>query len=417
LIQGILTFQFVLNPEDIQVIFPHFHPIELLFQDKNYDENYFSDLISDKDIYAILYQHTTGVFKEMGEQSSFYIGYLNDSPYQVISFFIQVETGSQYIAFSLFDNDDDIGLYEKLIRDMASNLERLFIAFEKAKSTQQLSLLTNIRTRITEVLKFAFFQIDRLANLDKLQKAALIFSSDERLKTLEILREGPISKRGLKRELSFIKENPNVDTTIDPFVDLNIVRREWIKGKRDKDTGRIKHQGEYFFLIKDIVLARVPNLNLLEQLKKIKPELVSKFELKLMNYFKVYDPKKQDREEIRKTASILLDPDIYDNFVLMRNKFYPLDKIPKIFSEFADTEQIINQLKELYVLTEIKDEKKRSWILLLADIKPLVFFPEYILPKIREAYKTSDAKRKITFEIAKKAHDLLEVSFPEEIEF
>ncbi len=56
-------------------------------------------------------------------------------------------------------------------------------------------------------------------------------------------------------------------------------------------------------------------------------------------------------------------------------------------------------------------------ILLLADIKPLTFFPEYILPKIREAYKTSDDKRKITFEIAKKAHDLLEVSFPEKVTF
>ncbi len=417
MIQGILTFQFVLNPEDIQVIFPHFHPIELLFQENKFNKDNFSELISDKDIYAVLYQHTTGIFKDMGKQSNFYYGHLNETPYQVLSFFTQMETGAQYIAISLFEKEDDVGMYEKLIKDMAKNLVNLFVAFDKARATQQLSLLSNIQTRITEILKFTFFQVDRLSSLDKLQKVALIFSSKERLKILDLLRNGPISKYGLKKELSFIKDNPNVDTLIDPFLDLNIVRREWIKGERDKKTGRIKSQGEYFFLIKDIILARTPNLNLLEQLKKVKPELAPKFEQKLKNFFQVYDPKTQDKEENQKISLLLLDPDIYDNYVLMRNKFYPLDKIPKIFSEFADTEQIINQMKELYVLTEIKDEKKRSWILLLADIKPLVFFPEYILPRIRDAYKTSDEKSKITYEIAKKAHDLLEVSFPEEIEF
>ena len=417
MIQGILTFQFVLNPEDVRDIFPHFQAIELLFQEKKYDESYFADLITDKDIYALLYQHTTGVFKDMGEQSTFYIGHLNDTPYQVISFFIQVETGAQYIAFSLFENEDDIELYDKLIRDMAKKLEHLFISFEKAKETQQLSLLSNIRTRITQVLKFAFFQIDRLSNLDKLQKAALIFSNEDRLKILEILKEGPISKRALKKELSINIENPNMDTLIDPFLDLNIVRREWIKGKRDKETGRIAHQGEYYFLIKDIVLVRVPNLDLLEQLKKVKPELTAKFEQRLKNFFQLYDPKTQTIDETKKIASLLLDPDIYDSFVLLKNKFYPLDKIPKIFSEFANTEEIISNLKESYVVVEVKDEKRKSWILLMADIKPLVFFPEYILPKIREAYKLSKGKKKITYEIAKKAYDLLEISFPEEIEF
>ena len=51
--------------------------------------------------------------------------------------------------------------------------------------------------------------------------------------------------------------------------------------------------------------------------------------------------------------------------------------------------------------------------MLLTDIKPLVVFPEYLLPKIKTAYDTNY----ITHEIAKKAFDLLEVSFPETVEF
>lgn len=101
----------------------------------------------------------------------------------------------------------------------------------------------------------------------------------------------------------------------------------------------------------------------------------------------------------------------------MKSKFYPIDKIPNIFSEFANTEQILDDLKELNIITEIKDKKDRSWILLLCEIKPLIFFPEYILPKIRKAYKSFDKEQKITHKIAKKALSLLELTFPEKVEF
>ena len=98
----------------------------------------------------------------------------------------------------------------------------------------------------------------------------------------------------------------------------------------------------------------------------------------------------------------------------MRSNHYPLDKIPKIFSEFAVTEILLDNLKKLNVITEIKDENKRSWICLLTDIKPLTIFPEYLLPKIREAYRKGEEEEegekegKVTYEIAKKALNLLE---------
>ena len=72
---------------------------------------------------------------------------------------------------------------------------------------------------------------------------------------------------------------------------------------------------------------------------------------------------------------------------------------------------------------KIKDENKRSWICLLTDIKPLTIFPEYLLPKIREAFRKGEEEEeaekegKITYEIAKKALNLLEISYPEKITF
>jgi hypothetical protein len=101
----------------------------------------------------------------------------------------------------------------------------------------------------------------------------------------------------------------------------------------------------------------------------------------------------------------------------MKHNHYPLDKIPKIFSEFAVTEILLDDLKELQIITEITDDNKRNWICLLTEIKPLIIFPEYLLPKIREAYRNEDDDGKITYEIAKKALSLLEITYPEKVEF
>lgn len=261
------------------------------------------------------------------------------------------------------------------------------------------------------------FKIEHLSELDKLQKTALIFHSEERLKILELLREKPVSKKELRNELEKIKENPNVDVLLDPFLELNLIKRDWIKGKRDKKTGIVQKQGEYLFLTKDIFFVRIPNKNLLNHLKDINHELYPKYEQKVVDFFSKYDPNTQSIEGTKNLASILLNPDIYDFFVLMRNKYYPLDKMPKIFSEFADTEMILNDLKGLNIITEIKDKNDRSWIFLLTDIKPFIFFPECFLPKIREAYKSKNKDERITYEIAKKALELLEVAYPEKFEF
>ena len=417
MIQGILTFQFKINQKETGEIEPEFEPIQLEFRDETYNEDNYSKLIAENDIFATFYQHTTGLFGVKYSYSNFYTGRLKETPYQVISYFKQSADGSQFLAISIFELDDEIEIFEDLIKEMGNRLDKIFDKLTRAKSSKQLSLISNINIRLKNEVKFTIFQVDRLSNLDKLQKVSLIYNSIERVKILEILRDRPISKRELKDILEQFKSTPNVDILLRPFLELNLIRRDWIKGEKDKKTGEIKHQGEYLFLVKDILMARIPNENLLNHFKETKNELLPVYKQKIIDFFSNYDPYTQPIEEIRKLASIMLNPDIYDFFVLMRHNHYPLDKIPKIFSEFAVTEILLDDLKDLNIITEIKDDKKRSWILLLTDIKPLIIFPEYLLPKIREAFKNKDTDGAITYEIAKKALTLLEITYPEKVTF
>jgi hypothetical protein len=417
LIQGILTYQFKINQKETGEIEPEFEPIQLEFRDETYNEENYSKLIVENDIFAIFYQHTTGLVGVKYSYSNFYTGRLKETPYQVISYFKQVADGSQYLAISIFELDDEIEIFEDLVKEMGNRLDKIFDKLTRARSSKQLSLISNINIRLKNEIKFTIFQVDRLSNLDQLQKVALIYNSPERLKILEILREQPISRKDMKDILEQMKTGINIDILLRPFLELNLVRRDWIKGEKDKKTGEIKYQGEYLFLVKDIQLVRIPNENLLEHFKETKNDLLPRYKEKIVDFFSTYDPYTQPIEELRKLASILLNPDVYDFFVLMRHNHYPLDKIPKIFSEFAVTELLLDDLKNLNIITEIKDENNRSWILLLTDIKPLVIFPEYLLPKIRAAYKNQDTDGAITYEIAKKALSLLEITYPERVIF
>lgn len=417
MIQGILNFQFILNQEESGEIEPEFRPIKLIFHNKKFNESNYTELISTNDIFGIFYQHTTGIFKDKGAFSNFYTGRLKETPYQVVSYYRQETDSSKYITIAFFELDDEVEIFQDLINTMAKRLLLIFKKLININPLKQISLLEKIHSKIESELKFTIFQIDRLSQLDKLQKASLIFHSDERLKILEILRERPIAKKELKGILERMKPNINIDVLLDPFLELNLIRRDWIKGEKDKETGIVKNQGEYLFLTKDILLARLPNENILNRLRENKKNLYDIYKDKVADYFSTYDVNKQSVEELKKISGLLLNPDSYDFLALMRNSYYPLDKLPKIFSDWFDIEVILSTLEDLKIVTTLKDKEDQGWVILLTDIKPLIIFPEFLLPKIREFFKSEDKEQKISIEIAKKALELLEVTYPEKVDW
>lgn len=431
MIQGIIAFKFSLNEEESGRINPEFEPIQLQFnEDSEYSEKNYDKLLHTDDIFGTFYQQITGLFGEKKEYSNIYVGNLKETPYQIISYFKQVSDGSQYLTISVFDLDDEIELFKEIITDMASRLDDIYEKLSLAESKNDLEKITNLNIRLKNEIKFAIFQIDRLSNLDKIQKVALIYNNDLRLKTLEMLRKYPLSREKLKKELQKIDPQVNLDILLRPLVELNIVKRDWIKGERDKKTGKIQGRGEYLFLVKDIMLTRVPRQNILDRLEESSPQLYEPYKQKVDEFFSQYDPFEEPMEDKKEIASMLLNPDIYDFFLLMQNQYYPVKKIPKIFSEFAVTEVLIENLKELGILTVIEDvaieykgkkeeegeekeeEEGEDWLLLLTDIKPITIFPEYLLKNIREAYKFT-----INYQVARKAYDILETSYNEQIEF
>ena len=417
MIEAILTFEFVLTQKPTGEVEPEFKPLVFIFEDKGFSEQNLSELIAVSDLFSILYHHTTSIREIKGGFSNYYEGRLKETQYQVSSYFKQEESGTQYLATAIFTLDEDLGIYEDIIKELGRKLEYLFETYETAKKTNQVSLMSKINANFQKELKYTVFQIKRLTSLDKVQKVALIFNNYERMEILKTLRQIPKSKKDMRDIVERVRENPNLDVLLEPFLELNLIRRDWIKGKRDKRTGLVTDQGEYLFLTKDVDLIRKPNIDLLKHLKDTKHELYQKYEEKVIEFFSNYDPLTQTLEEKKKLSSLLLNPDIYDIFAMLRNKFYPRDKLPNIFSEFANIETMLDELIKLKIITEIKDKQGRLWLLLLTDVAPVIFFPEYLLTNIKDAYHSQDGKKNIPFEVAKMALGLLEVAYPEKVEF
>ena len=134
MIQGILTFQFVLNQKETGEIEPEFRPIQIVFRD---DEDYFtkenySELIDENDIFATFYQHTTGIIGATKIISNFYTGRLKETPYQIYSYFRQEADGSQFLSVSIFELDDEVELFEELIKDLAKRLDVIYPTLVRA---------------------------------------------------------------------------------------------------------------------------------------------------------------------------------------------------------------------------------------------------------------------------------------------
>ena len=338
---------------------------------------------------------------------------IND--FQVISYFRHEFDGSQYLTLLVFDLYDEIELFEQIIQNNSARIKIVIQTLVKARNSNQIHLINEIQEQLEQELKFTKFQVERLFNLDPIQKSALIFKDERRYKILELLRKKPLSKEELLEQLYEIDLNSNVDLLLEVFFELNLVRRDWIKGKRDPSSGQIKNQGEYLFLIKDIVLNRWINDGILKKIKNSKKEMYSRYEDNLSTILSDYDPLKNTFKENQKLANLILDPDIYDFIKLLRNNFYPLDKLPKILSEWANLDSILLELKENNIITVLSDKDGKEWVLLLTDIKPLTIFPEFLMINLKDLLKQKDES--LTEEIVVKALDLLEVTFPEKIEF
>ena len=211
MVVGIGVYSFELNIDDSGEVKPEFRQLSYEPSEEFKDINV-KDVLKSDDLFKIFYDQTTVTAqnkeetegKKDGEtpQKKPLLGKIKGAPYKVISNFHQQSLdNAQYLTIAIFHLDDDVDLFEEIMGILAQRIPKVYlrIAQENIKNAQ---VWESVETDMLMELKYAVFQIERLANLTKVQKVGLIYRSPEKRKTLSFLRKGPISRRKLFYELA-----------------------------------------------------------------------------------------------------------------------------------------------------------------------------------------------------------------------
>ncbi|MHA1776383.1 MAG: hypothetical protein ACTSWC_06385 [Promethearchaeota archaeon] len=420
---GIICYQFNLNQTDFGDIEPKFRIIARSHR-LDYNETPIEKLISNKEKFRLFYEHTAGFSADYPHRavSSTTSGRLKDSPYKLLSHYQKTSNGIQTLTIALFEWNMEVEIVENLFSTFVDRLEEKF----KMLTSSDLDNIANfmrLQDDVAQDVQFCVFQMERFSNLTKLQKAALIFATYEREYCLRLLRKAPISRTILQEKLEQFKPNINIDVLLKPFIELNLIRRDWVKGVKNKKTGIIYGTGEYIFLIKDIILVRMPPKELIGNLQR-GSSIRTNYLKEIKEFYENYSPFEKMDEESNIFAHLLLEPDTFDFLALLRNKAYPLKKIPRVISQFSQMREILDRLISFNILRLIPDDNGQQWVCMVSDITPLVVFPEYLVNNIadRTAIKLESIDEKslvapITKEIGALSLKLLELTYEEKVEF
>jgi len=310
----------------------------------------------------------------------------------VSSHFTGMDAKVPYLVNLMLEIGEDPDMFgEAVIKEINENIMKYLDRMTGTDINEDFKAKKTLK----DYLKNALFLLDRLKNMTREQRLAQIYSSKKSRSILEILHEKAYSRRELQNILeeklgAFVS---SIEYTLDPFVKTNLVKQDWIEGFSDI----------FLFLISDFTIFRKPAEKLIKNARKNlpSPDLAKKYRQEVGKFFSNYQPTIVDNVNI---ALNLLSPDKYDFIVLLRERAYPLKKLPKSPADsFLDTRALLKSLEKDQIVKIIKDKRDIEWVFLFTDISAETFYPEYMLENIR----TAPLKK----EIAVKHLELLEDAY------
>jgi len=328
------------------------------------------------DMMRIFYAHITGA----GEAGNVIVR-LEKARSNVSSYFTGMESDSPLMINLILQLGEEPEMFgETVISDINNTIVK-YISHINANPSNQYELTQELKG----YLKNSLILLERLEHLSKEQKLAQIFTNEKGRAILELLRERPYTRKELQGLLEDKLDRiiTNLEISLDPFIKTDLVRQDWMEGDSDISL----------FLLSDFELMRAPVANLVEKAQKgiPTPAVAQQYLKEVKNFFITYKPSTEDNKII---AQNMINPDKYDYIVLLREKSYPISKIPKGPGEsFETVRAFIEQLKEDRIITIIKD-KVDEWVLLLTDTIADTFFPEYLIENIRQDVADKKLRKK-----------------------
>jgi hypothetical protein len=278
------------------------------------------------------------------------------------SYYTGMET-SLYIMIIL-NEEEDPDLYEEGLAD-ASHYILLHYHEENFKL-----LLPNI-----------FQRLSMYPNLTEEQHLAYIYGSEPKRLILHRLREEAIIDKAevhvwLKEH--FVAGHFEIDPILNELIKVGLVKVTSVKGIAS----------DLLFMMNDLMISRIPSRIIFNNpgASNLPSSLIGAYKKNVIEYFQSYSP--DDEDHVRIIDQVLLDPEVFEVFKLLRNTILTDDDLGKLARlKNIPTNRVLNILHDNQIITVLRDDQGKLYYGLLSDFQIRRFFPRYLLNIIREDYR------------------------------
>ena len=320
--------------------------------------------VSDKTLMQV---YSTHEYSGESGMISLMVGSLN-----IASYYTGPEKG--YYILLLLNLDDDPDAYEGGLVDAAR------IILQNLEDDAYLSMIPSL-----------FQRLSVYPTLSDEQRLAITYQDEIKRMIIERLRdEGVVSKSEL---MVWLK-----DKYKQGFVDLEGILIELIKREIIKEASVKGMPSELIFLTNDILMLRVPPVQLLEDPsdKGLPAILVEDYRTEVKKFFQNYKPSEQDNLRMIDT---IINPQVYETLRLLRTAIVTRNDLEKLKKKgVEDIDDVLKTLWDAQMIQVFQDEKNNEYYALLSDFHISLIFPKYLLRVIKEEYEKKSKADQVLIE-------------------
>lgn len=293
-------------------------------------------------------------------------------PLNIASYFTGPDKGYYIILLLTLDDDPD--------------------SFEGGLSDISRIILQNIEDdAFLPMIPSLFRRLSVYPTLNQEQLLSITYQDEVKRMIINRLREeGVVSKSELN---VWLKDKYRYGFFDIDAVLFDLVKREIIKEASVKDM-----PSELIFLINDLLILRIPPINLLKepQERGLPETLLDDYKVSVRKFFQEYKPSEEDNQKL---INLIVNPNIYDTIKLLRTTIATKNVLEKLRKK--GVEDIDGTLKELWeskIINVFRDKRGIEYYAMLSDFTVSLIYPKYLVNTVIQEYEVKSKTDKVLIE-------------------
>ncbi|MDF1537764.1 MAG: winged helix-turn-helix domain-containing protein [Candidatus Thorarchaeota archaeon] len=282
--------------------------------------------------------------------------------------------GLPSMVFLVLGTDEDPDVYKDALPEMATQI------FLNAEGKQYAKMVPTL-----------FKQISRYTQMTPEQRQAAVVSDPVRRAILQVLmKNGSVGASDLE-QLIFeeVGKKIDVEMVLRPLVKMGIVTTGWVEGLAS----------EIVLLTRAILVQRLIHTDTMKAIRggKVPTEVAKQYSVEAKRFHRDYiarlrrDLNETIWHEAEELAQFMLDFDAYDIIQLLRKGPELQDDIAPILKMPESTvKKHLSRLEQSNIITMIKDDEKRTHVLLKCNPEVATVYPEWLIERTADLYNDED---------------------------